>query len=149
MAAPGQCETHTGSSCLKQLQLLPWQTTSPFLLRNRASSDALPFSDDLPNLHVEEAERRGAQPQPRRGSGTRDGTGRRQVPELTAQILWADFSPFCLQKWRSKYLYSLQQQLSRDKRVGVSAFLPHNKPTGVVGRVNWCKQQLYSLSYLT
>lgn len=90
ISAPGQCETHTGSSCLKQLQLLPWHTTfPPFLLRNRASSDA-----HLPKLHLEKAKCRAAQPHPRCGSGTRDGTDRRQVPELAAQTLWADFLLF-------------------------------------------------------
>lgn len=97
-SAPAQCEMHTGSSCLKQLQLLPWQTTfPPFLLRNRASSDV-----HLPNLHLEKVKHWAARPHPWRGSGTRDGMDRRQFPELTARTLWAGFSPFCLQRWRSK-----------------------------------------------
>lgn len=46
-------------------------------------------------------------------------------------------------------LYSLQQKLSMDKRMGVSALLSPNKPAGIVRRVNSCKRQLYSLSYRT
>lgn len=46
-------------------------------------------------------------------------------------------------------LYSLLQKVRMDKLVGVSPLSSHNEPTGVVGRVNWCKQQLYSLSYHT
>lgn len=75
ISAPGLREVHTGSSCLKQLQLLPWQTTfPPFPLGNRASSDA-----HLPNLHPEKAKCRAARHRPRRGSGTCDGMDRRQA----------------------------------------------------------------------
>jgi len=60
ISAPGHHEMHTGSSCPKQLQLLPWQTAfSPFLLRNRASSDA-----HLLKLLLEKEKCWAAQPDP-------------------------------------------------------------------------------------
>lgn len=143
-AAPGHCEMHTGSSCLKQLQLLPWQTPfPPFPLGNRVSSDA-----HLPNLHPEKAKHWAARPHPRRGSGTRNGTDRRQSHCL--DVVGRLFSFLSSEvEVQALCVYTTCSRNSVWTNVWVSALLSHNRRTGVGGRVNWCKQQLCSLSYHT
>lgn len=65
---------------------------------------------------------------------------------LTAWMLWAGFFLSSEVEVQALCVYTACSRNSVWTNVWVSALLSHNRLTGVGGRVNWCKQQLCSLS---
>lgn len=65
-----------------------------------------------------------------------DGMDRRLAPQLTAQILWAGFSPFCLQRCKSKLseFGQLVAETQRAQYVGLCSL--------VLQQTNWCSQDI-------
>lgn len=143
ISSPSRHEMNTGSSCLKQLQLFPWQTTFPaqayLVMHTFQTCIVRKQSAQWPGAIPSVAEAHGMA----RAGGTFLWSLLGHCEQAFLLLVFRGESPSTL------CLYSLLQKLRMDKLVGVSPLSSHNEPTGVVGRVNWWKQQLYSLSYHT